>query len=326
MMSSTGNSQGLVKNSGSSREVVDSYSSGEFDKLVGNVKQEKEYNRVVNLALGAGKGILVLDDKQGITVANRKSGLVTSIKRMAVRLASLFTKDAETLNTRFGLEQDNSAKKAAVEFRKLVDDLGGGTSSFRPSKRVYISVKDFKFSMDSESNVAKPSTLPARNIDLNKQSQVDWASRFKEGFVDNVRKTIGKGSEEKDTESENGRRGDEIVAVLKEIGDFITSPTKKVESMGRRGQNLQAEWAYKVSKESVTKILREEFSNEKEELGKVARSYNAMRSLEVEGIDSDLRDLFKNFSPKINHSNLGFAVVGEVFEELAREFGSQDSP
>ena len=64
-----------------------------------------------------GKQILVLDEGGKFEVTSRKTGVGTSIKRLAVRVAVLFTsKDKSYWNKALGLDQDNRATRAAVEF------------------------------------------------------------------------------------------------------------------------------------------------------------------------------------------------------------------
>ena len=84
-----------------------------------------------------GKQILVLGDKGGLDVTSRKTGLGTSIKRLAVRFAVLFTtKNRSYWNKALGLDQDNRAAKATEQFSNRIradDDPGTAPTRKKPS-------------------------------------------------------------------------------------------------------------------------------------------------------------------------------------------------
>ena len=92
---------------------------------VGNEVGEEltRFTQAANQGEGKKSKILILDG-DNLSVVKRKSGVITSIKRLAVRFGGLFGKDKDALNKRFGLDQDNKAKAAANRFTELLKDLG----------------------------------------------------------------------------------------------------------------------------------------------------------------------------------------------------------
>ena len=82
-----------------------------------NFAQASTTEAVDKPAKAEGKQILVLGDDGKLDVASRKTGLGISIKRLAVRIATLFTpKDKSYWNKALGLDQDSRAAKAAEQF------------------------------------------------------------------------------------------------------------------------------------------------------------------------------------------------------------------
>ena len=83
---------------------------------------------------GKGKKILVLGDDGRFSVTDRKTGVGVSIKRLAVRLAVLFSsKDRAHWSDVLGLKQDSRAAKAAEQFSKRLVDTNAQESA--PTKK-----------------------------------------------------------------------------------------------------------------------------------------------------------------------------------------------
>ena len=85
-----------------------------------------------------GKQILVLDEGGKFEVTSRKTGVGTSIKRLAVRVAVLFTsKDKSYWNKALGLDQDNRATRAAVAF---TEKFNAEADSSVKVKKTYVAI------------------------------------------------------------------------------------------------------------------------------------------------------------------------------------------
>ena len=136
-----------------------------MDNMVGGGKEaaRAELADLANLAKDVkqpSSRILILEgDGDGLVVAKRQSGVITSIKRLVVRIAGLFGKDKSALNERFGLDQDNKARTAATRFTELVKVLAEeGGDEARDKDPAYVSIKKFLASY-------KLIDLPPQNID-----------------------------------------------------------------------------------------------------------------------------------------------------------------
>ena len=92
---------------------------------------------------GKGKKILVLDDDGRFSVTDRKTGVGVSIKRLAVRLAVLFSsKDRAHWNDVLGLKQDSRAAKAAEQFSKRLVDTNAQESAPTKKNNSYLVISE----------------------------------------------------------------------------------------------------------------------------------------------------------------------------------------
>ena len=103
-----------------------------------------EHAHLMDKVKGEKSKIMILDAEGKLDVVKRESGLKTSIKRLAVRIAGLFCQDKRALNERFGLNQDNRAKAAVSRFTEINKGLGieEGSGNSRTKPLAYISTND----------------------------------------------------------------------------------------------------------------------------------------------------------------------------------------